>query len=286
MRHDDRGPVTANKFIQLILKITLLHFKAIDPNFPVVNSAWDTQTRIPKQMQAGDQMVTLDVESAYDNLTHDKTYQSVAQAIDENFDSHPGLFLSCRKNIKWIKPGAHKPNNPGHFDRNKAKRLCLYLLTNDYCIASGHIYWSKKGIPMGAKPSSCLLDISLYIRERQAIRIFLQRQPRIIYCRYQDDILTNLHIGMMLVLREIYLQAGLILLITKPTETKPMIPYLDMSICIDRLGVVHTEFFNKSAVLFPRDSHLQHKHSAISKAAHGRLLKDLVRRIYKTTSTF
>jgi hypothetical protein len=49
---------------------------------------------------------------------------------------------------------------------------------------------------------------------------------------------------------------------------------------------MHTEFFNKSTLLFPRDDHLQHKHSAISNAAHGRLLKDLVRRIYKTTSSF
>jgi hypothetical protein len=286
MRHDDRGPVTANKFLQLILKTTLAHFKSTDTHFPVVNSVWDTQTRIPKQMQAGDQMVTLDVESAYDNLTHYKTYQSVAQAIDENFDSHPGKYLSCKKNITWIQTQAYKPNNPGHFDRDKAKRLCLYLLTNDYCKASGRIYWSKKGIPMGAKPSSCLLDISLYILDRRAIDISLQLQPLLIYCRYQDDILTNLHITMMPILRELYMQAGLILTITTPTSSKPMIPYLDMSIYVDNTGVVHTEFFNKSMALFPRDDHLQHKHSAISSAAHSRLLKDLIRRIYKTTSNF
>jgi hypothetical protein len=42
MRNDDRGPIPPNKFLQLILKITLAHFKAIDPHFPVVNSVWDT----------------------------------------------------------------------------------------------------------------------------------------------------------------------------------------------------------------------------------------------------
>ena len=50
-------------------------------------------------------------------------------------------------------------------------------------------------------------------------------------------------------------------------------------------GSAHTFYYNKSALLFPLGSALQHKSSAISMAAHNRLLSDLARRIYKTSST-
>ena len=58
-----------------------------------------------------------------------------------------------------------------------------------------------------------------------------------------------------------------------------------MTISVDTAGVITTHFFNKSTRLFPEDGHLQDPSSAISAAAHRRLLKDLLRRIYRTCST-
>jgi hypothetical protein len=107
---------------------------------------------------------------------------------------------------------------------------------------------------MGAKPSSCILNVSLYIMERRAIRIFRQLQPLMIYCRYQDDILTNLHIAMMPVIREIYMQVGLTLTITMPTIRNQWSRQYVLTLWVS----TYTEFFNKSSGLFPRDDHLQH----------------------------
>jgi hypothetical protein len=148
MRHDDRGPATANKFLQLILKITLTHFKEIDPHFPVVSSVWGKKTRIPRQMQAGDQMATLDVESAYDNLTHDKTYQSVAQAIDENFDSYPEQFLSYEKKYHMDSTTSIQTNQTTRVNLTGTKPSDSASTSSPTNAAkeSGCIYWSNQWV--------------------------------------------------------------------------------------------------------------------------------------------
>jgi hypothetical protein len=91
-------------------------------------------------MQARDQIVTLDDESAYDNLITTKRTKVSLKPLTRTLTATLDSFSPAREILHGLKQ-AYKPNNPRHFDRNKAKRLCLYLLTNDYCKAIGCIYW-------------------------------------------------------------------------------------------------------------------------------------------------
>ena len=45
MRHDKRGPLRANQYMQMILRLLLFFYQGEDTYYPVVTSTWDVQKR-------------------------------------------------------------------------------------------------------------------------------------------------------------------------------------------------------------------------------------------------
>lgn len=264
-----------------LTRILTLVMKDLDSKH-VLTSTHQAHTSIPSTTT---NLEAFDIEGMFDNVRLDEAYDRIGSFITSSFASRPGARINAahKHHTRWTN---WSPKDEHHYyNCQQALGLLHTILHQDYAHASGVIYRSLRGIPMGGCPSTIIASLLCLSIELELLPLARTHYgPDMVYNRFVDDAISSLTPIQFLTLFQPHFQQAGMRFIHSPRASDGGVPFLESTFYSSAKGT-HATHYSKRYHLFPNSIDLSHRGSATPQSNQIARIKAEAIRLYRVTST-